>query len=298
MKLSNNTSYIEKRFGIEKAAVLMKKAGFTAMDYSLHHLCNDEAPLSGEQYRKEAEYIRKCAAAAGIGFNQTHAPFKFKDWDTNFEDVIFPKITRSLEITAILGAEIAVVHPLHHFVFAGREEEIFELNMNYYRRLIPYAREYGVKIAIENMWQTDPLRRHPVDDTCSCAEEFIRYIDTLDSEYIVACLDLGHVGLIAGAGEAEDIIRALGHDRLKSLHVHDNNYRDDQHLIPGLGKMHWDKIAGALGEIDYTGDLTFEAAGSFLGNYDDEFFPTALRFMAEVGGHLIDLVERSRITSG
>jgi hypothetical protein len=62
--------------------------------------------------------------------------------------------------------------------------------------------------------------------------------------------------------------------------------------------MHWDKIAGALGEIDYTGDLTFEAAGSFLGNYDDEFFPTALRFMAEVGGHLIDLVERSRITSG
>jgi len=95
MKLSNTISYIERRFGIEKAVSLMKNAGFTAMDYMLNQLCNDDSPLSGEMYRERAEYTRKCADEAGICFNQSHAPFKFTDWDTSSDEVVFPKFIRA-----------------------------------------------------------------------------------------------------------------------------------------------------------------------------------------------------------
>ena len=144
------------------------------------------------------------------------------------------------------------------------------------------------------MFQSDARRKHIVDDTCSRKEEFIRYIDTLDSEYIVACLDVGHTGLIMQPDEAQDLVRALGHDRLKSLHVHDNNYREDQHILPGLGLLNWDEITKALGEIDYDGVFTYETEGKLLNNFDDELYPTALRFMSDVGHHLIDKIERNR----
>ena len=98
-------------------------------------------------------------------------------------------------------------------VYKGHEEEIFQINMDFYRRLIPYCKEYGVKIAVENMWQRDKLRKCIVNDTCNTSAEFIRYVDNLDSEYVVACLDLGHVGLPLRDDEAQDMIRALGHDR-------------------------------------------------------------------------------------
>ncbi len=296
MKLSNTIGYSERRFGTEQAVTLYKNAGFDALDYSLNQMTADDNIFNTDDYRSRAEYIKQYAEKIGIEFNQTHTPFSFpvKTWETRFDDIAYPRILRSLEITALLGAQIAVVHPIHYMTYAGREEEIFEINMKYYRSLIPYAREYGIKIAVENMWRSDPLRKHPVNDTCSRAEEFIRYIDTLDSEYIVACLDVGHVGLIVGCGEAEEMIHALGHDRLKSLHIHDNNYRDDQHLLPGTGLLHWGEIARALGEINYTGDFTFETEGAFLRNFDDQFYPTALGFMADVGRHLIALAENSR----
>lgn len=88
---------------------------------------------------------------------------------------------------------MVVVHPLHHMPYKGHEEEIFQLNMDYYRKLIPFAQKYGVKIGVENMWQRDPLRKCITADTCSDVNEFIRYIDTLDSEQITGCLDLGRL---------------------------------------------------------------------------------------------------------
>ena len=232
-----------------------------------------------------------------ISINQTHAPFSFspKLWkdDAVYENKILPRILRSLEVSGILGADVAVVHPLHHFVYQGHEEEIFEKNMEYYKMLIPYSREYGIKIGVENMWQTDARRKYIVHDTCSHKEEFVRYIDTLDSEYITACLDIGHVGLIQQQDEAWDFVKALGHDRLGALHVHDNNYREDNHALPYVGLINWTKVTEALGSIDYKGDLTYETAGSVL-RMDDGAVPIELGHMVDIGRHLIKLIDSNR----
>lgn len=297
MKISFPLGAIEAKVGTEKALLLSKEAGFDAVDYGLGELVDDNSALSGDGYREHAENIRKMADKIGIEINQTHAPFTFPmaRWNSpdEFENVIMPRFYRTLEISGILGASVSVVHPLHHFTYAGHEEEIFNLNMDYYRRLIPYAKEYNVKIGVENMFQVDPRRKYIIPDTCASIEEFVRYIDTLNSDAITACLDIGHIGLAQREHESWDFVRALGHDRLGSLHVHDNDYRADQHSIPGLGKIDWVEVTKALGEIDYKGDFTFET-GWLCAGADDDLLPCYLRLMADVGRTLAKRVDENR----
>ncbi len=297
MKLSVNVNNLMSRYDFQTCANIYAKAGFDAVDYGLFGMVSDNDPFNGENYREIAEGEKKIADAAGIEINQTHAPFSFSGKlfaDENaYRDIIYPRFIRSIEISAILGAKVCVMHPLHHFVYHGHEEEIFEKNMEFYRSLIPYCKEYGIAIGVENMWQVDGLRKCIVHDTCSRKEEFVRYIDTLDSEYMVACLDVGHVGLPLQDDEAQDVILALGHDRLKALHVHDNDYKGDQHVLPFQGKMNWQAITAALKQIDYTGDFTYEVNTLFMRGADDTFVPVGAKYMADVGKHLISMIENA-----
>ncbi len=300
MKLVMNIHDLEKRFGLEKALELCKNAGFDSIDYSLqymedpNHILNDE-----NEYVAKAKEIRALTEEKGLSIAQTHAPFNFAGWKDPrvYEEFIIPAIKRSVAISGIFGAKVAVVHPLHHFVYKGNEEEIYEKNMDFYRSLIPICKEYNVKVGVENMFQRELLRGQISFDTCAKIPEFIRYVDTLDSEYMIACLDIGHVGLPASDDESWDFIRALGHERLQSLHVHDNDYRMDKHLLPYLGKIDWNEVTKALGEIDYMGDFTFELSVPAMipPTMNDELVPTTMKYMADVGRHLCDLVEKNRI---
>ena len=294
MKLST-TSMIEGRFGYAKMHEIFAKAGFECVDHSMDRLKNDADVLNGEHYRTEAENMRRDAEKNGLTVNQIHAPFSWSDaqWaDQSFYDtVIFPRVVRSLEIAGILGAKVAVVHPLHHFVYLGHEEEIYEKNMKYYRKLIPYAKEYGVKIGVENMYQGDPRRKHMIADTCAYIPEFIRYIDSLDSEQVTACLDIGHTTLVEQLDEPWDFIRALGHDRLGALHVHDTDYRNDLHVVPYQGIINWNEVTRALGEIDYQGDFTYEVGAAWARWMDDESVQIYVRYMSEIGHRLIEKID-------
>lgn len=296
MKLTMNVSPKNGKHTYSEIFDIISTAGFDSVDFMLNDLVFDDSQMYLANTREYCEEIRREAVKRGLTVEQTHAPFQFKKWDDaeHFESVIFPRTVRSLEMSALLGAKISVVHPLHHRIYKGNEEEIFRLNMDFYRRLIPYCKEYGVKVGIENMWQRDPRRKCIVMDVCNSSEEMIRYIDTLDSEYMVGCLDLGHVGLALRDDEVQDFIRALGHDRLKALHVHDNDYQTDGHLLPYLGKLDWAEITQALADIDYDGDMTYEVSSALLNSTDQGFTPIAAKFMAEVGHHLIGEIERKK----
>ena len=294
MELSMNFGGVEGRYGLEGGVKLLKEAGFDAIDYGLGCMVDNACIFNTDAYKEEAARIRKVIEDGGLHVNRTHAPFTFRKWDDedNYNNVIYPRILRSIEVSALLGAKVVVVHPLHHFVYHGHEEEIFEKNMEFYRSLIPYCREWNIKVGVENMYQVDPRRKHIVFDTCGVKEEFVRYIDTLDSEWMVATLDIGHVGLPLQDDEPWDFIRALGHDRLHSLHVHDNDYKGDGHTLPFLGKIDWMKVTEALGEINYDGDFTYEA--NFMGNPPDGFKHVTAKYMADVGRYLMSEIEKNR----
>lgn len=297
MRLALNIGYLVRKFPFEQAVELAANAGFTGVDYSLMEMWDPACVYNGNRWQQTALEHGALLRQAGVPVVQTHTPFRFHDFDdpVAWEEFIYPAIVRSIEASAALGAEVAVVHPLHHFLYAGHEEEIFQRNMAFYRSLIPVCRSCGIKVAIENMFQRDQRRGHIVADTCSTIEEFCRYIDTLDSEYMVACLDVAHIGLPANNIEAWDMIRALGHERLQSLHVHDNDYKDDRHGVPFTGKIDWYELTKALGEINYSGDFTYECnIERFTGCANDALLPISLRYIADVGWHLVEQVERNR----
>ena len=299
MLLSANIETLLKTHDLAFAMDTYVNGGFTALDYPLWQMVDDDNPFNGSDYRALAEQVRLEAAKRGVPINQTHAPFTFHKGllcdRAAYEEIVMPRLIRSIEITALLGGKVTAMHPLHHLDYTTNKELLFEINMDYYRRMLPYAKEYGVCIGIENMFRRDSRRGCLAADTCSSSAEYLRYIDTLDSPYAVALLDVGHVGLPAGTTEeAADIIRALGHDRLKALHIHDNNYKDDQHLPPFMGKMDWNAITKALGEIDYDGDFTFEMSSAFVSACNDDYLPILAEFMAKTGHYLIARIEASR----
>ena len=303
MKLSLNIIDLVQRFGAQKAFALCKTAGFDSVDYSLQEMERKDSVWNDEtRFADAAAELKRLAEEEGLPITQTHAPFNFSGWKDplEYEEFIIPAIKRSVAISGMLGAKVAVVHPLHHFVYKGHEEEIFERNMAFYRSLIPICKEYDVKVGIENMFQRELLRGHLSFDTCATIPEFLRYVDTLDSEYMVACLDIGHVGLPMGDDESWDFIRALGHDRLQALHVHDNDYRADKHTLPYLGKIDWDKVTSALGEIDYRGIFTYELSVSSLisPRMSDGLVQASLDYFAAVGKELCEMTEKKRIISG
>ncbi len=290
MKLSMTLGPLFHRFSINESVAMAADAGFDALDFSFIDMRDAKSTvhtaLMGDGYRSVCEEALRTAKAHGAIFNQGHAPFG-GGYD-NYMNNLVPMFPRMFECAAILGIPTVVVHPVQRGRFYGHEDEMLALSIDFYKSLIPLCKEYGVKVAVENMWQTDS-RNYIVDDTLASPTQFCACVDALPPEHFTACLDIGHVELCGR--DAKDLIRALGHDRLGALHVHDVDRIRDLHTLPYLGKLNWNEITEALREIDYKGDFTYEVE-SFIHVMEDELVPTALRFMHDVGRHLIGKIEK------
>ncbi len=284
MRISNHTDRIEAKFGTLAAVRMNCEAGFEAVDYSMYKGDSAVFAQGGTQLALE---MKRIANSYGAIFNQTHAPFsRFKLGEENKDENrrIFYSIMRAIEISSELEAPMIIVHPS---VICPRlsPNERFDMNMEFYGKLLPRAKKLGVKIAIENMWgrhKDEPSRI--IKDVCSDAEELIRYVDALPRGSACACLDIGHSGLV---GEScDEMALALG-ERLLSLHIHDNDFYHDDHTSPFLGRINFRALIKALARINYKGDITLEA-NEYLKGFPDELYPAALNMLARVAAYLRD----------
>ena len=288
MLFSTQDHIMVQRFGQETGDKLLMDAGYPAIDISFFG--DFYTYIFEEDYKDRAAKMKAYANSRGVIYNQAHAPFG-GGYD-NYTTKLVPQMPRVFEFCGLLGVKQIIVHPIQRGIFKGHEKEIFDLNVEFYKGLAPLAKENGVKIAIENMWQRHPVNRQIVDDICADPYELAAMYDTLnDPEAFTVCLDLGHVALCRR--EPDEAIRILGHDRLGALHVHDVDYVDDLHTLPGVEKINWENVCRALGEIDYKGEFTLEA-DNFLKNFDDKFKPVAARFMADTARHLAEKVDSYR----
>ena len=285
MLYSCQTSFLAARLGsVSAAADALMDAGYPAIDISLFGQ-NDY--LFSESWQDMAKELRQRAEARGAVYNQAHAPFG-GGYD-HYTQKLIPTFPRVFEFCELLGVRQIVVHPLQKGRYYGHEQELFGMNMEFYRSLIPLSEKHGIKIAIENMWQTHPVTHRICDDVCADPHELAAYYDTLnDPTHFTVCLDIGHTALCGR--EPEDAIRVLGKDRLGALHVHDVDYCNDLHTIPYLGKIKWDRVVDALADIGYRGEFTMES-DAFLAPYDVDFLPTATRFMGDTTRHLVQRLE-------
>ena len=282
MRLSTTTGELAKFFGFNKCIDILADAGYDCADFSQF----DEYVYKADLSKDFLTELRKYAEDKGVVFNQSHAPYGSSFRDQERTKQRFNELTEAMKRASYLGVKNIIIHPCQHlkYVEDGNPELLFEYNMDFYSRLIPYCEEYGIKVALENMWQHTGMINH---STCSRPAEFVRYLDGLNNDCFVACLDIGHAALVRE--DIPDFIRALGNKRLKCLHVHDVDGTNDSHTLPYYGNIQWERVMKALAEIGYQGDLTFEA-DEFLRNVPSELYADAEKFMAKVGRRLINIV--------
>lgn len=282
MKISTQTCEFSNRFGDFKAIEMLADIGYDCLDYSMFGIAKPESPLYSD-YESYAVELRKVADGCGITFNQTHAPFpSYKADNDEYNAKILPAIHRALAVTSIIGAKYVIVHPTA--LRTGQKE----FNLNFFNGLLPLCKEYDVVVALENMFGSNKNNFQIIPNVCSTGREFCEYLDELDSRYFTACLDIGHAGLVGET--APDMIRELGHDRLKSLHVHDNNFLRDQHTLPFTQSLDWPAIMQALKDIGYTGEFTFEA-DNFLRDFPPELTVSASKLMLDTGRYLASMMK-------
>ena len=108
------------------------------------------------------------------------------------------------------------------------------------------ARAADVRLALELI--PNPL---------STADALLEWIEEDNGiEDAGVCFDTGHGHLMGGAAEAAETLS--GH--IITTHVHDNNGREDAHLVPFSGSIDWPVLTMTLGKIGYGGPFIFEVA--------------------------------------
>ena len=287
MKISTQCDVLLRNYTEKETIKILADAGYDCIDFSFSKF-GVKGILGNSRYAEQASDLRQYAEGLGISFNQAHSTFPTSVGEKEGDEEIFRAVVREMEFASILGAKAIVVHPKHHLEYKTNKKYLKDLNKEFYTSLISYCEKFNIKVALENMWQYDKKRHYIVHSACSSVEEFTEYLDMLDSKWFVACLDIGHCALVDT--DITEIITALGHDRLKALHMHDVDFIHDCHTLPGMEKLDYSEVINALKKINYDGEFTLEA-DNFLIGFEKEFMPEAAKFMAKRIRYLADKME-------
>ena len=285
MKISTEISSIADLIGEEKAVEFTAKAGFDAWDFSMFSMCRydwskkilleNSHPLAGDNYLAFARKLKQIGLDNGIVCNQSHAPFPTAC------AAIRSYYKRAIECTAEAGGEICIIHPDNNKSAQENAEMYFEL--------LPFAKDCGVKIATENMWNWDGEKNESSFAACSTSESFVEHIDIVNDPFLVACLDIGHAEMRGSGSGAVNMIHALG-SLLQALHIHDNDKWHDSHQIPFSMEIDFVPIVKALKEINYSGYFTLEA-DNYMDAYNKENAFYGVQELAKSARKLADMFE-------
>jgi len=291
MRLSVETQEVYQKFGIKEGITLLKEAGFDAIDFTFCDLGEDSLFYS-DKYREFALEIKKHIDEIGIVCNQAHAPFNLvRDEKPDMSEPHYNEIVRAIECASILGAETIVVHPVYVPVGETVDGVSYEdYNYKYYKSLEPYCEKFKIRIAVENMFYVDSKRKYR-RGMLHTPESLTAMVKSLNSPYFVACVDIGHLA-ITSRTEPDDFITEMEPEVLTTLHIHDNDYIMDKHMLPFTGDLDWETVMKSLRKMNYSGDLTFEICG-YLKRFPNELMPDALRLAAAVGRHLISIFNKA-----
>ena len=289
MLLSTTTAALQAVFGPQEAVRILKEIGFDAYDMSLTrlHEAGFEFGTENQNYVQTAKQLRAYADAIGITCNQSHAPYplhkdendpKNRERNIDWNEHILSWCIKALEITSILGGKHCIIHPYNNWSPRENAERV-------YQPLLPYAKKFGVKIAVENMWNWPQGSPVCAPAACALPENFVAHMDLLDPEWFVACVDIGHGEMFKGQSSARELLLALG-DRVQTLHVHDNDCWHDDHTFPFFGKIDWECILSTLKEINYQGVFTFEADYP-VRKFPNELKQDALTLLYKTGRYLL-----------
>ena len=194
--------------------------------------------------------IKEASVQSGVPIhsvmNMDHWKYPLSSGETSVVETSMKGMQTSLRNAKEWGASAVLLVPAvvdantsYKDAYARSQERI--------RELVPLAKELGVVIAIENVWNKFLLS--PL--------EFVRYIDELESPWVKAYFDVGNIVLY---GYPQDWIRTLG-DRIVKVHLKDFD-SDTKKFVPlREGSIEWPAVVNALRETGFSGFATVELKG-------------------------------------
>lgn len=206
----------------------------------------------------DAQAMKAAAAKAGIKIhsvmNMDHWKYPLSSADAAVVEKSLEGARTSIRNAHLWGADTVLIVP---GVVNDKTsyQDAYKRSQESVRKLVPLAKELGVIIALEEVWNKFLLS--PM--------EFAAYIDSFKTPTVRAYFDVGNVVLY---GYPQDWIRTLG-SRIVKLHIKDFSFRRDpatkknvtDWVALGEGDIDWPAIYSALKEIGYKGTATVELEG-------------------------------------
>jgi sugar phosphate isomerase/epimerase len=110
------------------------------------------------------------------------------------------------------------------------------------------AEPIGIRVALE-----------VIPNALSDAASLVDLLEKdLDAPRAGICLDFGHAFLM---GDVADTIETVA-EHLITTHVHDNNGKTDDHLVPFEGRINWDIALMTMQKVGYDGTYLMELANT------------------------------------
>lgn len=289
---------------------LLKKAGFSCADFSLNAYLTNILLYQNEkntffnqtdtELERHFERHKYAAKESGIVINQMHMPYPMyiprgsRELNDYLWNTVAPK---SMKICAYLECPYIVVHGFKLQHFLGSEDLEWQETEKFLDSLAPLAKELGITMCIENLYTN--IAGHIVEGPCcdagKAAERIDRFNERYHAEVLGFCFDTGHANLIGI--DMERFIRTLG-NRLKVLHIHDNDGIADLHQIPftftrtreNKASTDWDGFVRGLESIHFNKVLSFETA-PVLTSFPEEMKGEVLGFIAGIGRYFARRLE-------
>lgn len=217
---------------------LIKEAGF---DCVILWWGNELYELDGEK-TKHPELAR----SHGLIVENVHAPYQFSNdlWDDGLNGEAYEKSIANC-IKDCAACEISTL--VMHVTDGLNPPKPGNTGIQRLNRLLETAGHHSVTLAIENVQNPE-------------------YLDVvfsqIRSDYLGFCYDSGHEFAVSGR---LTLLQKYGY-LLKAVHLHDNNGQEDQHLLPGEGRIDWAELASQISVTGYKGPATLESCAPWNEN--------------------------------
>lgn len=292
--LSTSSWQVVEKDDDKKVISLVAKTGADAIDFSLdrndYRDSNSIYSKSDEEITEYYTELRKYAENLGLFFCQTHGRLPgFKNIREE-DDALIENSRIDFLATKALGAPVCVVHNATSiFMGASPEPELMhKLSYCMFTRMLPFAKQYGVKLATETFGDAVV---HSACDFFGNIDEFMRAYNDVKMieeyrEWFTTCVDTGHSNKAMRYNNPKpaDVIRRIGSD-ISVLHLNDNDTVTDQHKIPMTGTIDWKDTMKALEEIGYSGVYNMELD---LRHFGEKFVFETASFAVKVMRNILE----------
>jgi len=236
MRFGINVWSYPKTLPLEEAMAHAAAAGYEAFEVAV--ALEDWEHWGSPDWRRKWETVGERAKGLGLSIPSVATGLFWRfNLVTQPEDAL--KVVRiECEVAKLLGAELILVVPGTGVPDLSYEEHIRRA-AEALREAAKLAREHGVRIGLENVWNR--ILAGPL--------EFERLLEEVGDEHVGAYFDVGNT---LPHSLPEHWIGVLG-ERILQVHVKDYNVAEGTFGIPLTGDVNWPAVRRALEEVGYEG---------------------------------------------